>query len=356
LIVITYVAAAIGSSTAHSLLSRFRAWAPLSWGVILFAVSLFGFSVTRSFYLMPVFGAILGYFFGSSGSIVNGYVAKHYSGMFMNLLHCCYSFGCAIGPAILSYFIINMDSWRMGYQVVGIIEIGSFAIVLATYSLWREYGEVVPRRKKSLVKVPDEDIVLPEVKVKSNRELIRLPSGRIIPIIMFFYAALEVSFLLWAASYLTEERGMTPGVAAGMMAVFFAAQIGGRLLSGFLSLKIPDRKIIRVMIIIVIIGMVLLNFAPLNILVPLFIVLGLSTGPCFPLLVHEVPAIVGVEDAQGIIGLQLTGANLGTAIVPVVLGVVSNYAGFKVFPVFMIVLVGMTFVLKTVQDQKIIKI
>ena len=348
LIVIIYSSATLGSAATQNLLARFRAWAPATAGILIVAVYVFMFSKTYAFFVLPFIGALFGFFFGMEGTIVNGYVSRRYKAMWMSWLHCFYSLGSTIGPAILSYFMLNMGSWRTGYQAVGWIETCIFVILLLSFPLWKVHGPVLPQRKGEYA---DSVSGRPEAAIKTNRELFRLPGGTIIPVTMFVYCSFEVTIYFWATSFLTEEKGMSPGAAAGLMAFFYGAQVAGRVISGFLTIKFSDRHIIRVALIVIVAAMLTFSFASGAVMAPAFAVLGFAIGPMFPLLIHEVPSIVGETDAQGVIGLQLAGANLGTALVPLLVGVAANFSGFRVFPIFLTVLIVFSVALKTIQDR-----
>ncbi|MCL2493613.1 MAG: MFS transporter [Clostridiales bacterium] len=347
IIVITYIAAAIGSATAQNLLERLRTWAPLTFGILLIAVAVFWFSASHRFFMLPAAGALLGYFFGMQGSLINSYAAKYYKAIWMSWLHCFYAFGNALGPAVISWFLIHTGSWRLGYQAVGFIVIVISVLLAASFPLWRIHGAVLPKRKAADGEPPASS----DVKAQSNRVLLRLPGGTIIPVTMFFYCSFEVVMGLWTASYMTQEKGFTPGAAAGMVAFFFGAQVAGRIAGGFISIKVSDRMIVRVAMIVATLGTVAFLLAPDSLILLSIIVLGAASGPIFPLAIHEVPSIVGAENAQGVIGLQIAAANGGTAIVPVLVGVIANYTGFSIFPVFLIALMGAAVILKTVQDR-----
>ena len=352
LILIVYLSGALGAVTARSVFSRLRTWIPATSGIIVIAIAIFVFSGAPGFVSMPFSCAALGYFIGMEAALINSYVTKHYTATAMSWLHCSFAVGCALGPAILSYFITNMDSWRMGYQANGFLEVGIFVVLLVSFPLWRVHGPVLPSR---LPAGPDAQATGSDVKAKSNLKLLRIPEGAVIPIILLFFCSYESTFFSWATSFLTEERGMLPGAAAGMLALFFGGQVAGRIASGFISLRVSDRILIRVSMIVVFAATIIFIFAPDNMMTPIFIVIGVATGPIFPMLIHEVPSLVGEENAQGVIGLQLGGANIGNASIPLLAGEIAGVSGFRIFPVFLIVLIGIALALKTAQDIRVAK-
>ena len=348
-IMIIYFAASSGAVSVQYLLARFRTWLPAACGMSVLAVCVIIFSYLNSFPQILVCGAVMGYCIGIEAPIINGYVAKHYPAAAISWLHCCFGIGSTISPAIVSYFINTHDSWRMGFQTIGLTEFCIIIALIISIPLWRIHGPVFPRLKHS--SKSGADLPAP-TKVKTPRELVRLRGGISIPINMFVYCSFEVTIFFWATSFLTEEKGMTPGVAAGMMTFFYGTQVAGRIVSGFLSIKFTDRQIIRVGLFASLAGTIALAVIPDNMIPFIFVVLGLATGPVFPLYIHEVPSIVGDRDAQGVIGLQLASSNIGNATVPLLVGLIAGVFGFKVFPVFLLVLIVISTILKMIQDHR----
>ena len=159
-----------------------------------------------------------------------------------------------------------------------------------------------------------------------------------------------MTFSLWTASYLTEEKGLTPGVAAAMMAVFFSAQVASRIATGFLSIKVRDRMIVRVSMIIIVAGIIAFYLSDGVFITVTIVILGISTGPVFPFLIHETPSIVGKENAQGVIGLQLAAGNIGVAFIPMLMGIFVESIGFVAYPVLLLILTAGALILKLFQD------
>lgn len=306
--------------------------------------SVFSYAQARSFGVLVVMGVLLGFGVGLTQSTVNGFIAKHYSAASMGWLHCCYAIGCMLAPVILSYFIIH-ETWRQGYSVAGSLHLVVLAVILLTVPLWKVIGPIFPKRLHR----EERAAALP---VKSIRQLLRIPGGTIIPLMLFFYCSTEVTFFFWGTSFLTEERGMSAGIAAGMMTYLYVGQVIGRAACGVISLKVRDRIFIRVMLILMLAGIVLFLFSTNAMLPPVFLFIGFASGPIFPLLIHEVPSIVGKENAQGVIGIQLAASSMGTALTPLLLGAVAGKVGFWVFSVFIAVLFAAAFTLKMIQDHK----
>jgi MFS family permease len=119
LIAVIHGAGAFGAATAQRVSAKFGNWASVSFSLLVLTALIFGYSFTRSFFIMPLLGVFQGYFLAMSSTLINGYGARNYKAMWNSWLHCFFSLGSTISPAILSYFMINMNSWRMGYQAQG---------------------------------------------------------------------------------------------------------------------------------------------------------------------------------------------------------------------------------------------
>jgi len=349
-IMMMYAAASIGAMSVQYLIARFRIWLPAVCGMVVLAVGVMVFSHLNSFPAILACGAVIGYCIGLEAPIINGYIAKHYPTAAITWLHCCYGIGSTIAPAIIAFFITTRDSWRMGFQTMGVVVFFIVAALLISIPLWRIHGPVFPGRRSRSEGAIDLKKGMATITL---RELFRLPGGKSIPINMFVYCSFEVTIFFWATSFLTEEKGMTPGVAAGMMTFFFGAQVVGRIAGGFLTTKFSDRQIIRVGLFVSLAGSIAFLFIPDSMIPFIFVLIGLATGPVFPLYIHEVPSLVGEEAAQAVIGLQLASANIGNATIPLLVGIISGAIGFKVFPASLLVLIVVSTILKTAQDRRV---
>ena len=349
IIIIVSISAALGSATAQNLLARFRTWLPAAFGIALAAVNIFVFAATPHFAAMLVCGTVIGYTIGLEGAVVNGFVARHYSAAAMNWLHCFYGAGCTLAPTAISFFIISRDSWRMGYQAIGGMHVVVLVALAASIPLWRVYGPVFPGQASRGADAGGG--IGDSVTAKPVRELLRLPGSALVIATMFVYASFEMSINYWTTSFLTTEKGLSAGAAAGMMTFYFGAQVAGRVVSSFLTRKYTGRILIRISLFAVLAGAALFALVPVSLVRPVVLFLGFAVGPMFPLLIHEVPSLVGKENAQGVIGLQTAAANLSNVLVPVFIGVAAGVLGFGIFPVVLIALIALSVLLKAAQDR-----
>ena len=71
--------------------------------VALTAVSLFGFSITKSFPLLCIWALPYGLGAGSVDAALNNYVALHYKSKHMSWLECMWGIGATVGPYFMGY-------------------------------------------------------------------------------------------------------------------------------------------------------------------------------------------------------------------------------------------------------------
>ena len=88
--------------------------------VAMTAVALFGFSFSKSFWLLCLWSIPYGL-----GPVVwmllNNFVALHYKAKHMSWLHCFWGIGATLGPYIMGLCLTRGLNWYSGYQTIGIV-------------------------------------------------------------------------------------------------------------------------------------------------------------------------------------------------------------------------------------------
>ena len=143
--------------------------------------------------------------------------------------------------------------------------------------------------------------------------------------------------MLWASSYLEGTRGASKDEAAAFGSLFFIGITAGRFLSGFISDKLGDNRMIRI-------GTGIALFGVLILLLPFkltsltgFIIIGLGCAPVYPCIIHSTPDNFGTENSQGIIGIQMASAYVGSTFMPPLFGIIANYISLKLMPFYLII-------------------
>ena len=287
--------------------------------------SLFGFSVSRSVPMLCLMAIPYGLGAGAVDAALNNYVALRYASRHMSWLHCMWGVGAALGPYVMSGALLR-SSWAAGYRTVGLLQLGLTAVLLLSLPLWKKAGEAGGGETAS-----------PPL---SLGQILRLPGSRAVMLCFFCYCAVEQTVGLWACSYLVDVRGLSAAAAAGYGGLFFAGLTAGRALSGFLTMRFSDERMIRLGAGTLGLGLALI-FLPADALAPAgLVVAGLGCAPIYPCVIHSTPAHFGAERSPSVIGVQMASAYLGTSLMPPLFGLLSGRLGLGLFPVYLLLLTG----------------
>ncbi|MEK3713793.1 MFS transporter [Paenibacillus sp. FSL R7-0333] len=298
---------------------------------LLTAASLFGFSLSPSVLWFIVMAVPLGLGAGAVDAALNHYVAEHYKAHHMSWLHCFWGVGATLGPMIMAVNLVHAQSWRGGYAVVAIIQFGFAMLLLVTLPLWKKVAATrEPQLPAALSgNLPDEAAV----NLKPQANTLRLQGVKPTLLTFLLYCGIEAMVGLWGASYLVGARGVAPDTAAAWISVYYAGITVGRLITGFITLKVHNRLLIRYGQLVTIIGGAILVI-PLQPALSLagLILIGLGLAPVYPGLLHETPARFGKENSARLIGYQMAVAYTGTTLIPPLFGLLSVRTSIAVFP------------------------
>jgi len=337
----------LSSLFSDKLLHKFGAGLVTAVSVTLTAFCLFGFSISNQFWMLILWAIPFGLGAGGVDAILNNYVALHYKAQHMSWLHCMWGVGAAISPYIMSFALVNLESWNSGYLIVSVIQGVLSAIMFISIPLWK---------KKSA----DHDVKTEQTESKalSFREIFSI-KGAIPCFVMFFcYCSLEASSSLWASTYLVQNWNFAPETAAGYASMFYIGITLGRLINGFLAMRLGDKFLIRMGASIIAVGIALL-FVNVHYMVALvgFIVIGLGCAPVYPCIIHMTPAVFGADKSQAMIGVQMAFAYTGILTMPPLFGVIAENISISLLPVYLLLFIALMFamhelVLKKAANQK----
>lgn len=290
--------------------------------VCMTAVSLLGFSTSGSYLELCLWAVPYGLGAGSVDASLNNYVALYYTGSHMSWLHCMWGVGCSTGPVVMSWAISHLN-WNKGYLIISIFQIVLTLVLFLSLPLWQKPAGAA-----------EEDTSVPAERSFSS--LIRVPGVKEVLICFFCYCAVESTAGMWAASYCTLFRGIDAQRAASWASLFYIGITIGRFICGFVTMKLNDQNMIRLGQFFIAVGAVLmlLPFGDSLLFIGL-ILIGLGCAPIYPSIIHETPANFGADLSQGIIGIQMAFAYVGTCLMPPVFGVLGQHISFGLYPVFL---------------------
>ena len=327
------LSAIIAAGTIFSSLQSDRLTLKLGTGrvtaisVAMTAIALFGFSTTHNFWLLCLWAIPYGLGGGSVDASLNNYVALHHESRHMSWLHCMWGVGAATGPYIMGYALTGGFGWNRGYRIVSIMQIVLTILLFLSLPLWKNRKTVV-NAETGETKKPMA--LMDALKIKGAKEVL---------ICFFCYCAIEQTAGLWASSYLNLHKGIPVETAASFASMFYIGITVGRAISGFLTMKLDDIKMIRLGQGLILAGIVTM-FIPLGAYTALvgLILIGLGCAPIYPCIIHSTPERFGEDKSQALIGVQMAFAYMGTLCMPPLFGLIANGIGVSVLPVYLFVI------------------
>lgn len=312
----------VSSLVSDRLTRKLGAGGVTALSVALTAAALFGFSVSRSFWMLCLLAVPYGLGAGSVDAALNNYVALHYGSHHMSWLHCMWGVGATLGPYVMSYAMTGGRGWSGGYRIIALLQAGLTLIVLLSLPLWKKR----PNAQEA------------ETKPLTLRQTLSIPGAKEILTAFFCYCALEQTTGLWAASYLVLHTGLTEERAAAFAGLFFLGITAGRAVSGFLTFRLSDAAMIRLGCGIIAAGVAAL-LLPFGWAAPAaFVLIGLGCAPVYPCIIHSTPAHFGAERSQALIGMQMACAYVGVCAMPPLFGLIANHITVALLPGYLAVL------------------
>ncbi len=330
------ISAIISAGTIVSSLQSDRLTLKLGTGKItaisvgMTAMALFGFSITHSFWLLCLWAIPYGLGAGSVDASLNNYVALHYESRHMSWLHCMWGVGAASGPYIMAYALTGGHGWNSGYRIVALIQVGLTAALFLSLPLWKtrqnEVNEGAGEKRKPM----------------SLGDVLRIRGAKEVLICFFCYCAIEQTTGLWASTYLNLYKGISVETAARLASMFYIGITVGRAISGFITMKLNDVKMIRLGQGIILVG-ILIMVLPLGTYPAIagFIMIGLGCAPIYPCVIHSTPDHFGEDKSQAVIGVQMASAYLGTLIMPPLFGLLANGVGLAILPLYLLIIMAL---------------
>lgn len=350
--------------------------------VALTAAALVGFSQSQAFWQLCLWAVPYGLGAGAVDAALNAFVAVHYESQHMSWLHCMWGVGASGGPMVMAQ-CLERSTWSTGFLVLGGIQVGIALVLTLSLPLWRD--RKLPRasgrragREAAIGAAPEAALPHAEAahgvgaralsgaaaaagagevpgaaaasgaggtsdgtrgKLPARRtraQLLRIPGVKAVLVSFFCYSAFEATCGNWAATFCTLARGIDAGTAASWAALFYMGITAGRAVSGFISLKVNDRNMIRL-------GQALIAVAFVCVLMPgdtaLFaglVLMGCGCAPIYPSTIHATPARFGEELALELTGMQMAFAYIGSLAMSPLFGVLAQFVGAWIYPWYLV--------------------
>lgn len=316
IILITLPLSALSSIYSHKLSNKLGIGKVTFLSALLTASSLLGIGFSQNYTMLVFFSIGLGLGQGAVDSLLNSYVAKHYSSRHMTWLHGFWGVGATLGPTIMTTVLKFEYTWSLAYFSLSTLQYIIAFILFLSLGFWLNDTNNTSQSK--------------------NR--VQFDYRMLYGIALFFlYVGIELSVGLWTNSYLVEEIGLLPSVSGYIVASYYASIMSGRFLSGFISNRLGNRNMIRLGLILSGIGsLLLILFRDLNLIRLSLILIGLGFAPLYPSMMHETPKRFISEQANMLISYQVGIAYIGGTIISTGLGYLFKPFGLSIlYPIIM---------------------
>jgi len=303
-------------------------------------LGLLGFSISTQYWMLFLIAIPYGLGAGAIDASVNHYVANHYSGSAMNFLHCFYGVGAVISPYIMA-LALSKARWNEGYRWTAFVQTGILLVCILSLPLWKKTeGNADGNENKDSARI---------------KETLKVP-GVILTMVAFYaYCSGEATCFLWTPSYFAGTRtGLSDELIASFGSLIFGGLMLGRLISGFVSNRLGDRRLIRIGIAIELIGITMILIPGTHYMVAAvgFVVIGTGMGPVYPAIQHMTPVNFGKKYSAAAIGLQMTSAYVGTTFMPMVFGLLQQHVGMAIMPIYLLIFAVLNITLLEVAYRK----
>lgn len=322
----------ITSMIAGPIIGRFGIGWVMMGGAFIGIFSQLGLALSLSWPMFMV--AAVGHGFGSGvmGVGLNAFGAVHFSARRMNWLHGSFGIGSTIGPFLVTTIVIDFAiEWRWIYALFASTRVLMFVVFYLTRDRWRISEAKTNGAKRAHA---------------TMRKTLRLPVMWLLVGAWLMATGNELVAGQFANSFLIGARAIEPKVAATWVSIYWASLTVSRFFTGVIITRISSSSFLRLNNISIMIGagLLSLNLSPQMSLLGLALI-GFSIAPFAPLMTSNTPVLVGSGHTANAMGLQLTGASLGMALLPWLGGILAETVGLEVIPQFVFVIALITMLL-----------
>ncbi len=282
-------------------------------------------SQVSNFWVLVFLTIPLGIGAGAIDLSLNHYVSIHYKASHMSYLHGFYGIGVTTGPLIMAK-VLEYNTWRIGYMIVGIILLIIAFLVLITFPYW--FKESTEHQEEYHGNYSVKEVFLTKGVIPSI-------------LIFMFYVHIESFLSVFVASYMHLVKGFNLSQSALATMVYFLALTAGRFTSGFISNRFKSQMIIKLSELLIILGAILLIINVSNAYLSfLFIFLiGFGSGPIYPNMMHLNSKFFENQKISRVMSLQMMIGYLGFGALTPLMGIILDKVSINLYP-FIIILLG----------------
>ncbi len=313
------------------LINRFGIGSLLIFSSLASAIASFGYPLAPAWSVIVGIGVLAGFGSGVMDAGLNTYLAAEYKESEMQWLHAFFGIGATLSPIIMTAGLAQFASWRPGYIFVGILMVVIGGAFWATYSAWK-----APRRiSETATESEKEGPGLMDYQTSVWESLLH-PQTWVGILLFLLYTGAELTLGNWTYTLFTEGRGISPQIAGIWAGGFWAIFTIGRVLGGLYAHRVRLDTLMVGAMSLALAGSLLFWWNPLPLVGVLGVfVVGFAMAPIFPGLVSGTSQRVGEHHAANTIGIQMSAAGLGGALLPALAGFLAQRFSLEAIPIML---------------------
>jgi fucose permease len=318
----------ISSFTIARLISRFGIGSLLIFSSLLSAVAFMGYAIAPSWAVIIVMGAVCGFGSGVMDAGLNTYLAAEYNEGQMQWLHASFGIGATLSPLIMTASLALFASWRPAYIFVGTLMVLMAICFFVTLPAWKRSKQLSTEAAEN----KDAGRSFMDYHTSLWETLLRVVTW--VSMLMFLlYTGAELTLGNWTYTLFTEGRGVSPQLAGLWAGGFWATFTIGRAIAGLCAHRIRLNTMMYGALVLALVGAILFWWNPVALVgVAGVFIVGFAMAPIFPGLVSSTSQRVGQRHAGNTIGIQISAAALGGALLPSLAGVLAERISLETIP------------------------
>jgi fucose permease len=323
----------ISSFIIARLISRFGIGSLLIFSCLLSAVAFIGYAIAPSWTFIVIMGVLGGFGSGLMDAGLNTYLAAEYNEGQMQWLHASFGIGATLSPLIMTASLVLFTSWRPAYIFVGALMVIMSICFIFTLPAWKR-----PEKRASEVTESESgELGLMDYHTSLWQTLLRMVTWASI-LLFLLYTGAELTLGNWTYTLFTEGRGVSPQLAGLWAGGFWATFTLGRILAGLFTHRVRLNIMMNGALFLALLGAILFWWNPIALVgVAGVFIVGFAMAPIFPGLVSSTSQRVGQRHAGNTIGIQISAAGLGGALLPSLAGFLAERISLETIPVMLIV-------------------
>jgi len=249
----------------------------------------------------------------------------------MQWLHASFGFGATLSPLIMTASMTLFASWRPAYILLSalmvLMAIGFYLTLPAWKRPYQRFSEAIESE------VPERGLM--DYNTSLWETLLRMVTW--ISILMFLlYTGAEFTLGNWTYTLFTEGRGVNPQLAGLWAGGFWATFTIGRVIAGLYAHRIQMNTMMYGALVLALVGSIMFWWNPVALVgVGGVFIVGFAMAPIFPGLVSSTSQRVGQVHAGNTIGIQISAAGLGGALLPALAGYLAARISLETIPVLL---------------------